>query len=129
MKTPSLQLRFEMDLLRLNGSLAKLANGPDEVVEINNFPQQRNLAFVDPCEVKKIIDQTCLQLQVAMDDRQVGTDCIGELRIPFDGPKNSKNWGERSTQLMAQDGQKLILSGARGFVFSVQLGFFLSSAC
>src|SRR6516225_10919571 len=104
--------RLKKNLLLIHFALAELANRSDQAVDIGGFAPERDFAPAYPCKVKQIINQLGFEMQVAADDRQVGTDSFRQIGILLHGGKNRKNGRQRRAQLVAQDRKKLIFGGA-----------------
>ena len=76
----SFEANFELDLLFVDCDLAELANRSDKTVDIGDFALQRNFPSVDPRQVKQIINQSRLKLQITAYDKQVRTDRFWQIR-------------------------------------------------
>src|ERR1700756_396204 len=101
MVTGSFQMQLQNNLLPINFALAELVNRSDQAVNIGDFAPERDFASTYPCEVKKIINQLGFELQVAADDRQIGTDSLRQIRRLLHSSKNRKNRCQRRAQLVA----------------------------
>jgi hypothetical protein len=97
----SFKLHLESNLLPVDCDLAKLANRSDKAMDIGNFPLQRNFTLPDPSEVKEIINQSRLELQITAYDMQVRPDCFWKIRISLKSSENRKDRRKWSVQLMA----------------------------
>src|SRR5271166_5530618 len=94
----SFELHLELNLLLIDFNLAELANRSNKTVDIRNFALQRNFAFAYPREVKEIINQSRLELQITAYNKQVRSDCFWQIRILLNNSKNRKDRREWSAQ-------------------------------
>src|ERR1700727_2613508 len=95
MMAGSFEVHLQPYLRSVNCYRAELAHRSNQFVNVDDFTEQRNFTFVNPGQVEQIVNQSRFQLQIAVDDEQVGTDFFWQFRITLDSGKNSKDWRER----------------------------------
>src|SRR5271156_3154988 len=95
MMAGSFEVHLQLDLLSVNCNLAELTHRSNQFVNVDDFTEQRNFTFVNPSKVEQIVNQSRFQLQIAVDNQQVGTDFFWQFGITLDSGKNSKDWRER----------------------------------
>jgi hypothetical protein len=58
---------------------------------VDNLSLERDFPAVDPREIKKVINQSGFQLQIAADGQRVSPDGCGDLGISIDSGKYGKD--------------------------------------
>ncbi len=118
------QLELELHLRIRDLGTADLGRVLDHAMDVDASERQRQSPRRGAGEIEQIVDQSGLQLGVAVDHRQSGSDFRSHIVLFQKIGSGEQDGGERRPQFVAQDGQKLILGAARclrGFLRGAQL--------
>ena len=108
----SVDLHFDLDVLRLRGRAHCERCTPDRVPHRDLGNLEAELAAVDPAHVEDIVDDAHLRACVALDGRE-RLEHLAVLRHPARDDRPAEDRVERRPELVGHGREELVLCGAR----------------
>ena len=83
-------------------------------MRVANFHIEAKFAARNASEIEQIVDQSCLQFHVALDELDILHELLRKfLSVLFHVTHCRQGWGQRRAQFVAQRREKVILGPAR----------------